>query len=374
MKQQLAFLCLFLTAWFCLPAQTRQHKDVLHLQVPFTPQAVLIGGEPTIYYELLVTNAGDRPVRLQKLELVTPSGTVIRYYDSSELSRRYGRRPEDKKDTGSTLLPGATVVFYLEAGLSKAAARQFTHRLSFKEAGDRRAPSPWAAGAVLQHISPTTRIIGPPLGQGYWVAVYDPSWESGHRRVIYAPDGVNRIPGRFAIDFIRLDEEGKYTTADENEIRNWYGYGAPVIAVADGVVAAVRDDFSESNTLSDHPRYSADKATGNYVALDIGQGHYAFYEHLQPHSIRVKAGQPVKKGEVIAALGFTGQTTGPHLHFHIANANSPLEAEGIPFAFERFTLTGTYPDFSQFGNTRWKPVGPTTILNERPAPNTVIRF
>ena len=140
------------------------------------------------------------------------------------------------------------------------------------------------------------------------------------------------------------------------------------------MVAATRGDFKESETLSGHPDHTADKATGNYVSINIGNGQVVFYEHLKPGSIQVKAGQPVKKGAVIASLDFTGQTTGPHLHFHIANANSPLGAEGIPFAFERFTLTGIYPDFAQFGKTPWTPAGNVLLTRERPAPNTVIRF
>lgn len=67
---------------------------------------------------------------------------------------------------------------------------------------------------------------------------------------------------------------------------NWHGHGADVLAVADGLVAAARDDVPESATLSDHPRHSLEDATGNYIALDLGDGRYAFYEHLEPGSIR----------------------------------------------------------------------------------------
>lgn len=66
---------------------------------------------------------------------------------------------------------------------------------------------------------------------------------------------------------------------------------------------------------------------------------------MKPKSIKVKTGQKVKKGDAIASLGFTGQTTGPHLHFHEADADSPLGAEGIPFVFEQFEILGSYADF-----------------------------
>jgi murein DD-endopeptidase MepM/ murein hydrolase activator NlpD len=108
----------------------------------------------------------------------------------------------------------------------------------------------------------------------------------------------------------------------------------------------------------------------------MGNNAFAFYEHLKPNSIRVRAGQKVKKGEVIASLGFTGQSTGPHLHFHVANRNAPLDAEGIPYVFEEFTLAGFYNDFSLFGKERWDvPInGKIRIRNELPGSNTVIDF
>jgi murein DD-endopeptidase MepM/ murein hydrolase activator NlpD len=220
-------------------------------------------------------------------------------------------------------------------------------------------------------------VLGPPLNNGPWAAVYDPSWERGHRRVIYTVNGKARIPGRFAIDFIKLDGQGRYANGDNNVIKNWYGYGNDVLAVADGVVASIRNDFSESPTLSGPPEYTADKATGNYISIDIGNNHFAFYEHLKPGSIKIKPGQRVKKGDIIASVGFTGQTTGPHLHFHVANVNSPLGAEGIPFVFDRFTLLGSYPNFENFGNVPWVPVKNSNQLmtvKEHPASNSVIKF
>jgi Peptidase family M23 len=54
--------------------------------------------------------------------------------------------------------------------------------------------------------------------------------------------------------------------------------------------------------------------------LDLGQGKFAFYEHLKSGSVVVRKGQHVKKGQTIAALGYTGQSTGPHLHFHVADS------------------------------------------------------
>ena len=65
------------------------------------------------------------------------------------------------------------------------------------------------------------------------------------------------------------------------------------------------------------------------------------YAHFQPGSIKVKVGDKVKLGQVIALVGNTGNSTEPHLHFQIMDAGSPLAAEGIPYAFSKFTRTSS---------------------------------
>lgn len=73
---------------------------------------------------------------------------------------------------------------------------------------------------------------------------------------------------------------------------------------------------------------------------DIGGGHYAFYAHLQPGSLRVRLGERVRRGQVIALLGNSGNSSEAHLHFHVSDANDPLMSEGVPYVFDRYALTG----------------------------------
>lgn len=74
-------------------------------------------------------------------------------------------------------------------------------------------------------------------------------------------------------------------------------YGEPVLAVADAVVSAVRDDVPES--IAGAPPPSLADETGNYIALDLGGGRLAFYEHLAP-GLSVRAGDRVRRGQVSA--------------------------------------------------------------------------
>ncbi|WP_428658184.1 M23 family metallopeptidase [Runella sp.] len=347
-------------------------QQSVEMRLNHAPDVVMISGKPTVYYELHLTNTSRDTIALLKLDvLTTADSAVLISIRKDDLKKRYSSFGIPQKIREMVLSPGSSGVVYIEFTLSNDKAAQIAHRIDF-EAIHKNTFSIQGAFTDLSKKPPL--VLGPPLGDGIWAAIYEPSWERGHRRVFYTVDKKARIPGRFAIDFIKLDAQGRYAAGDNDSIKNWYGYGVDVVAVADGVIASVRDDFPESPTVSEHPKYPADKATGNYISIEIAPNRFAFYEHLKPGSCRVKPGQRVRKGDVIASVGFTGQTTGPHLHFHVADANSPLGAEGIPFAFEQFTLLGAYADLENFGKAAWIPVTQSTIIKERPVPNSVINF
>ena len=73
---------------------------------------------------------------------------------------------------------------------------------------------------------------------------------------------------------------------------------------------------------------------------DIGDGNYAFYAHLKTGSVKVKPGDQLTTGQVIANLGNTGNTDAPHLHFHVMSTPDPLRSNGLPFVFESYKLDG----------------------------------
>jgi murein DD-endopeptidase MepM/ murein hydrolase activator NlpD len=155
------------------------------------------------------------------------------------------------------------------------------------------------------------------------------------------------------------------------------GYGAAVLAVADATVVAVRKDMPEAARVSANPRHALQDEAGNYVALRLDEGRYAFYEHLRPGSVTVEPGQRVQRGDVLGELGFTGASTGPHLHFHVADGPSTIGAEGRPFVLGSFELIGRYADPSRLGKGRWSPRREDQAMqrsSEWPAENAVVRF
>ncbi|MFL5576235.1 MAG: M23 family metallopeptidase [Gemmatimonadaceae bacterium] len=352
--------------------------DTIALHVPVRPAPIVVSGAPHLVYELEVTNGTSDTVTLRRLQVIDADRrTEISVMTGDAFARRIthpGHPTSERLRT--TIEPGGRAVVFLEYPLPDGAVpRALAHHLQYDVRGV-RTPAAVASARVTVLREPPP-VLGPPLRGGPWVAVYDPSWERGHRRVFYEVDGRARLPGRYAIDWIRLDAAGRFARGDPDRVQDWLGYGAEVLAVADAVVAATRDDMPESTSVAANGKHSPADAAGNYVVLDLGRGRYAFYEHLRPGSVRVRRGARVRRGQVLGALGYTGDSTGPHLHFHVADGVSPLGAEGVPYALSEFTVLGAFRTLDAFGRTPWTPHGELATARrtaELPAPGVVVDF
>jgi murein DD-endopeptidase len=351
-------------------------RESFDIVVPVVPSPVAMHGADHLVYELHLTNFSADRLSVSRLQVKRQeSGAVLAEFAARALEARMAHvRPPADQDI--VVAPGRRAVVYVELAVpSGTASGRLFHRLEYAVDG---AAQVFATEGAAFAIGAPAVVIGPPLAGGPWVAVHSADWPRGHRRVVYTIDGRARIPGRFAIDWVKVNSQGgKVARGDPDVPTNHLGYGADVIAVADATVAAVRDDMTEMPTVSGNRRHPLADASGNFVALALGVGHFAFYEHLKPGSVRVRAGDAVKRGKVLAALGFTGDSTGPHLHFHVADAPSPLGGEGMPFVIDRFELLGRYDDVAMLGSVRWSE-RPDTIaperLKERPGPNDVVSF
>jgi hypothetical protein len=185
--------------------------------------------------------------------------------------------------------------------------------------------------------------IAPPLAGEGWVA-FNGCCEPGgaHRATALPVNGALHFAQRFAIDWMQLDAEGRFVHGDASDVRNYAGYGRDVLAVADATVLATGDELSDQvpGKDPDPATLTLETVDGNHVVLDLGNGRYAMYAHLQRGSVTVTRGSKVARGQVIAKLGNTGNTSAPHLHFQMMDGPSPLGSEGIPYVLERFALAG----------------------------------
>jgi murein DD-endopeptidase len=357
-------------------AGVRTRQPALTMQVQMAPAAVVVDGMVELAYEVNVANASAETIDLRRLD-VTDGATVVASFAAPSLGLRVGRSDGTAAANRLTLPAGTEATIYVELTRPSPAEvpRALTHRLVYTPEASvgRRAQTIEGGGVNVRSDAPL--VLAAPLRGGPWAAVHNAAWERGHRRVFYTVGDRRRIPGRHAIDWIKLDADGRTSRGDGDLVASALGYGEDVLAVADAVVAAARDDVTEVERVSARRKHAAEDASGNFVALDVGQGRYVFYEHLKPGSVRVKSGERVRRGQTVAALGFTGDSTGPHLHLHVADAPSPLGAEGLPFVIDRFELLGRYPDIAEMGKARWKDAaGPTRRERERPGSNVVVAF
>jgi murein DD-endopeptidase MepM/ murein hydrolase activator NlpD len=109
--------------------------------------------------------------------------------------------------------------------------------------------------------------------------------------------------------------------------------GTPVLAVRDGVVMDIEEDFNRGG--ADRDKY-LDKA--NHLRVLHEDGTMALYAHLDLASVNVRPGGRIRAGQRVARSGNTGFSSGPHLHFAIQR-NVGMELISLPFKFE--TAAGT---------------------------------
>jgi hypothetical protein len=194
-------------------------------------------------------------------------------------------------------------------------------------------------------------VLGEPIKGGRWINLNGccDFANSAHRRVVRSVDGKEFFPERYSIDIMEVDESNNLFVGDPNLNESWLGYGAELIAVADGVVSRVVKGVPD-NKPGESPPFpiSLSDGAGNIVILYIGNGTYVLYAHLIPGSNdHLEVGDFVKRGEMVGLLGNTGQSGAPHLHFQVMDGNSIAQAEGLPFVFEQFDNIGVLVDVAE---------------------------
>jgi murein DD-endopeptidase MepM/ murein hydrolase activator NlpD len=234
--------------------------------------------------------------------------------------------------------------------------------------------------------TPDVPVIGPPLEGNGWVALDSLDTVKGdHRGAISPVNGGLFISQRYAIDWVRLDENGHYLHGDPTDVRCYTGYGDPILAVADGVVVETLNNLENATPPKspDPSTITLQNALGNHVILDIGGGYYAFYAHMQKGSVTVKPGDRVRRGQVLGRVGNSGNTASPHLHFHIMNGPTVYGSDGLPYAMDHFELAGQIPA-EEFGDftvpflekdfNPWRSGPPMSRRKQYPLNYTIINF
>ena len=307
--------------------------------VLFAPRPVLGSDERQhLVYELQLSNVTGERVQLKRLSIFGDADKEpLAVLDGAEIARRFspgGRRGNESVELGGYQYGIGFLHVALPAG------RAFPQRL-------RHEVEAWfdqfRADAVIR-LGPVTvttsepPVLGPPLrGDGYIAG--DGCCDSvRHVRALLPLNGGFRLAQRFAIDWEKLGADGRLVKGDRKQVANYHIYGEPILAVRDGTIVDMRNDLPDQVPGALPDGLPISDADGNFAVLDIGGGAFVLYAHMKPGSVRVKAGDKVKRGDVIGQVGNTGNSSEPHLHLHVMDGPSPLLADGLPYVFEAFTV------------------------------------
>ena len=378
------------TAPATAPSISTYRNIPIHIDARPAPSPVLgDDGKRYVVYRVFLTNWSSFELRLRSFDVVDErSGQLLVRYGAEELADPRRQRPtlwsEGEPSSGNlTIAAGrsATIAVDLSLDANAPAPRSLRHRVTFEPHPSLRLMTDAgvatdalvAESDVLPIDARTPPVLSPPLRGGDWICANGLALDNGHAAIYPFRDSFLRVPQRFGCDFKKVDAEGNsLPNPFPNEISNtmFYGYGAEVLAVADGVVATVVDGIPENVPRADGRIAMAVPLTnatisGNWIALDVGGSRYAVYAHLQPGSIRVRVGDRVSAGQVLGLLGNSGNAAGPHLHFHVGDRNSLNGSEGQPYVFSRFTFRGrSRPSAGAAGERR----------NMMPLENAVMSF
>ena len=225
-----------------------------------------------------------------------------------------------------------------DAAVPKALKHRFEHQRG--EARPRRArhgdhdPAPAppqehdVSSAIRCRSGRAAVVVAPPLKGSRWVVgggCCTPY--SYHRGATLPLNGAVRVAERFAIDFVQLNDKNMLIDGPMDQLSSYAYFGDEIYSVADGTVVATEDGLPEQVPGKLPEDATIEMAAGNHVVVDIGEGRFAFYAHMQPGSVQVKVGDKVNTGQVLGLLGNSGNTDTPHLHFHVMDGPSPLVAE-----------------------------------------------
>lgn len=303
----------------------------LLVSVPTAPIPVRADGMYRFVYELHIVNTASEPVKLMRTEVQDSAIRVT--LDETQLANAIKQtgRTNDKPTT--FINPGAHAVIMLWLTLDHVPAF-LAHRIQ-GTLGNRPQILTVESEVMPSHRRPVR--LRPPLRGDRWIAIEGPANDTHHRRSWLSYHGRALAPERFAIDFVRVCDDGALAKGNPEDNRNWCGYGAEAVAAADGRVVAITDGVAENVPANRLPSSSTLEAiSGNAVTLNLGGGRYAHYLHLQPGSLHVKVGDRVRSGQVLGLVGNSGNTNGTHLHFQVGDGPSFLFSDGLPYVFDAF--------------------------------------
>ncbi len=156
-----------------------------------------------------------------------------------------------------------------------------------------------------------------------------------------------------ALDFVIQDEDGKSCFGKCSQKEDFYSYNKPVLAPAEGYVYMI-SNITEDNEIND---VDTQKNWGNTIIINHLNGLFTQLSHLKKDSFKVRIGDFVTKGTIVAACGNSGRSPQPHIHFQV-QLSPEIGAATYPYSLGYF--------FEQSEN------GPVLHMGKTPQENSVV--
>jgi hypothetical protein len=134
---------------------------------------------------------------------------------------------------------------------------------------------------------------------------------------------------KYAFDFLQVDDTGKTHKDEGRRNEDYFAFGQKVVAPAEGVVTDVIRGVRDNTPGSMNP-YSA---LGNAVVIKHRKQEVSVLAHFKQDSIQVDAGDSVRSGQVLGLCGNSGNSSEPHIHYHLQNTPIVQNGTGIKCVF-----------------------------------------
>jgi murein DD-endopeptidase MepM/ murein hydrolase activator NlpD len=154
---------------------------------------------------------------------------------------------------------------------------------------------------------------------------------AGGRSVLQNHHFVGHRNQRYAVDIYQVID-GSFFSGDGTKNEDYFCFGKRINAPANGKVIAVENNV-EDNIIG---TTNTKQQFGNFIIIDHLNGEFSFMEHFKKSSIIVSIGDTVIKGQELGKAGNSGNSTGPHLHYHLQTTSNIDTGLGLPIQFMNY--------------------------------------
>jgi hypothetical protein len=174
--------------------------------------------------------------------------------------------------------------------------------------------------------------------------------------------GTDYLAQTYAFDFLQVDWSHKPVKFYKKgfldyilgkvHLNDCYCYGKPIYAPISGTIVEALDGYPERDPVQpfhdvsvafknawffNPQKHSIQEVAGNFIIIQ-GDETCAVLVHMKKDSIKVNKGDEINSGDLVGNIGHSGNSTAPHLHFHIMDSPNPVTAKGIPCCFREYEL------------------------------------